>query len=153
MNVFFDVPSHNITDQSGYLELRSKISMLYLNRYIRQLIKYTLSLHMTELYSTDTHINVHYDSDWSSVANQTTKSSGFIVFDKDTKAIVEIANTIEHKEAKRARKVGSEGKTFIQEQLSSKSVASFYKTIDGKYSLQSFDLDTGSNIYDINQTI
>ena len=56
MNVFFDVPSHNITDQSGYLELRSKISMLYLNRYIRQLIKYTPSLHMTELYSTDTHI-------------------------------------------------------------------------------------------------
>lgn len=78
MNVFFDVPSHNITDQSGYLELRSKISMLYLSRYNRQLIKYTLSLHMTELYSTDTHINVHYDSDWSSVANQTTKSSGFM---------------------------------------------------------------------------
>jgi len=122
MNVFFDVPSHNITDQSDYLELRSKISMLYLSRYNRQLIKYTLSLHMTELYSTNTHINVHYDSDWSSVANQTTKSSGFIVFDKDTKAIVEIAKTIEHKEAKRERKVGNEGKTFIQEQLSSKSV-------------------------------
>ena len=78
MNVFFDVPSHNITDQSGYLELRSKISMLYLSRYNRQLIKYTLSLHLTELYSTDTHINVHYDYDWSSVANQTTKSSGFM---------------------------------------------------------------------------
>ncbi|MBA8986923.1 hypothetical protein HNP72_002067 [Sphingobacterium soli] len=56
MDVFFDVPSHNITDQSGYLELRSIISMLYLNRYIRQLIKYTPSLHMTELNSTDTHI-------------------------------------------------------------------------------------------------
>lgn len=36
--------------------------------------------------------------------------------------------------------------------MSSKSVASFYKTIDGKYSLQSFDLGARSNIYYNNQT-
>ena len=113
---------------------------MYLKTYLQQFIEYTPSLRSTNISSDDNIIKVEYESDWSTVKNQTTRSVGHFIFDKKTKAIIEFLNIIEDKSSKKELEIESTKTIFTRQNKKSRTKHSFFKNLDGKYSLKSLSL-------------
>lgn len=146
LNIFTDIPEVNQNGtKSGYLELRSVIHMLYLDAYLSSFLKYNSNI-IGRIESSDEYMTVvSFQSDWTTVNNQTTRSTGNFTFDKHTKAILDFNNSVEYKEVK-VHKVGPEKKTFEQHTLGMISNLSFERNRDGKLSLNKFELKSLNKI-------
>jgi len=138
-NIFVDIPEYN-EQRTGHVEIKSIIPIMYLKTYLQQFIEYTPSLRSTNISSDDNIIKVEYESDWSTVKNQTTRSVGHFIFDKKTKAIIEFLNIIEDKSSKKELEIESTKTIFTRQNKKSRTKHSFFKNLDGKYSLKSLSL-------------
>lgn len=146
LNIFTDIPEVNQSaSKSGYLELRSVIHMLYLDAYLSTFLKYTPNINGRIESSDDNMIVVSFQSDWATVNNQTTKSSGTFTFDRQTKAIIDFNNSVEYQDVK-VHQIGSDNKSFEQHKLGMISNLSFERNSDGKFSLKKFELRSLNNI-------
>lgn len=140
LNIFTDLPEINLNEsKSVYVELKSVIPMLYLDAYLSKFLKYNPNVSGRVESSTEHMRIVSFQSDWSTVNNQTTRTSGTFTFDKDTKAIVEFNNAVEFKEVK-IHEIGSEKKQFEQSKIGMTTTLSFERNNEGKFSLIKFEL-------------
>lgn len=151
LNIFTDLPEINLNEsKSVYVELQSVIPMLYLDAYLAKFITYNPGLR-AQLESSSEKMNiVSFQSDWATVNNQTTRTSGNFTFDKDTKAIIEFNNYVEFKETK-IHEISSQKKQFEQSKIGMTTTLSFEKNSAGKFSLIKFELKSLNKIKYNNQ--
>ena len=145
-NIFTDIPEVNQNaSKSGYLELRSVIHMLYLDAYLSTFLKHNPNINGRIESSDDNMVKVSFQSDWTTVNNQTTRSTGSFTFDKQTKAVIDFTNSVEYQDVK-VHEIGSEKKSFGQHKLGMITNLSFEKNSEDRFTLKKFELKSLNNI-------
>jgi|GEM_PF-2401280 len=137
LNIFQDIPEYN-QKNTEYINFEDIIRTLYLEQFLHNLYVHTPTIQVDQITSDQDILIVKYVSDWSKIQNQTTKSSGTIVFDKKTKAIIELSNEIDHQGNQRYLQILNSPLGYMKQTTRSYSMHQFYKNEDGKYSLQLF---------------
>lgn len=146
LDIFTDLPEINSNpSKTGYMDLKSVIPMLYLESYLNTFLKYNPNLQAHVESSNDNILVVAFQTDWTTVNAQTTRSVGNFTFDKSSGAIIEFNNKVEFKDIK-IHQIPSHQKTFSQEKISMTSRLSFEKKLDGKLSLNKFELTSLNTI-------
>lgn len=144
-DIFVDQPTYN-KQSSEFLNVESLIKTLYFDNFLNKLYAHTPSLRTKSMSSDEDMITVHFESDWSTVKDMRTKSTGTVVFDKKTKAIIDLVNEIEHMDNIKQMQFSNSEVHYTNQTLKSYSRHQFSKNQDGKYSIRLFKASSDAQL-------
>ena len=150
--IFSDVPSLNNASNNGYAVPNSIINILYLNTFLTSFITYANNLDIKIEESPSNIILISFESDWKKIKENSYRQTGEIIFDKKTKAIVEITYNIEYENNIVKGTIKENNKELISETKISSTKISFYKSLNNKWALKSFASKVGVDIMYNNKT-
>ncbi|MHC8949309.1 peptidase associated/transthyretin-like domain-containing protein [Sphingobacterium hungaricum] len=144
-DIFVDQTAYN-KESSEFLNVESIIKTLYFDNFLNKLYQHTPSLRTKSMSSDENRITVHFESDWSTVKTMRTKSTGTVVFDKKTKAIIDLVNEIEHMDNIKQMQFPNSNVRYTNQTLKSYSRHQFSKNQDDKYAIQSFQANSDAQL-------
>lgn len=138
MDIFTDSSEENTPSKSGFVETKSITNIIYLNSFLSSFLAFTDGYTTSIQESATNQIIVAYETEWKIVKDVSSRCVGKVIFDKESKAIVEFINEIEFKN-KIVYKTTSKGKKeYSYKTKKSVTKHNFYKNNDNKWSLKSF---------------
>lgn len=138
MNIFIDSSEENLPSKSGFIEMKSLTNLIYLNSFITSFLSYTEGYHAQLEESSADLIIVSYETNWKTIKDVSSRSVGKVIFDKESKGIIEFVNKIEFKNKVVAKITSISQKQYSYETEKSTTRHSFYKNNDNKWSLKNF---------------
>lgn len=152
LDIFRDVPRLNNESKSGYVVPNSLINTLYLNTFLASIKNFAETPKSKVEESPSNQIIVSFESNWKLIKDISIRTFGKITFDKETKAIVEFIYDIEFKNNIARGIVEENKKESISETKKSAIKLNFYKAINNKWSIKSFETKVDLSITYDNKT-
>lgn len=146
LGVFLDAPESNKPSNNGFIEPKSLINAIYLNSFLNSFLTYTDNMHSTIDKSTEDQLIISFESEWKNSNDYSSRNKGLVIFDKVSKAILYFKNEIEYKNKKVVKQIKSNNKSFSFENVGSTSIHTFLKKTNGKYSINSFNVNVNTSI-------
>lgn len=140
MNIFYDVPRINVESKSGYIEPSSLINTLYLNTFLTTIQNFTENAITKIENSPSDQIIVSFETDWKDNAKFQYRETGKIIFDKATKAILDLTFNNEYKNNIVKGVIKENNKESISDTKSTTIKLSFSNSLNDKLSLKSLDI-------------
>lgn len=138
LDILVDSPEENLPSGTGFIETKSLISVLYLNVFIRNFLVSLNQFNSNVEKSAENEIIVSFETEWIKNKDVESRSVGKIIFDKQSKAIVEFVNEIEFKNRIVKKTTSITKKEFSYETLKNSTKHDFYKNNDNLWTLKSF---------------
>ncbi|RUT69312.1 hypothetical protein D0817_15805 [Flavobacterium cupreum] len=138
LDILVDSPEENLPSGTGFIETKSLISVLYLNVFIKNFLVSLNQFNSNVEKSSANEIIVSFETEWVKNKDVESRSVGKIVFDKQSKAIVEFVNEIEFKNRIVKKTTSITKKEYSYETLKNSTKHDFYKNNDNLWSLKSF---------------
>jgi hypothetical protein len=146
MGIFNDSPEDNLPSKSGFIETRNLIAVIYLNTLLKSFLSSSENLtHVIEK-SPSNQIIVSFESDWKIFEDFQIRSKGRIVFDKKSKAIIAFINETENKNYITRKSSKTTKKEYSYENTNSEIQLDFYKSIENKWTLNSFQTNADFSV-------
>lgn len=140
MNIFYDVPRINIGSNSGYIEPNSLINTLYLNTFLTTIQNFTENSIVKVEKSPSDQIIVSFETDWKDNSKFQSRETGIIIFEKSTKAILDITFNNEFKNNVVKGIIKENKRESISETKKTTVKLSFFNSLNNKLSLKSLDI-------------
>lgn len=148
LNIYVDVPRIN-ENKSGYVVPNSLVNTIYLNSILSNFIQFNKNIVSNVEESPSSQIIVYFETDWTTNNDVSSRSTGKITFDKKSRAILDFIKIIEYKNNLVKGIVKENKKESITETKTSYIRLTFYKSINDKLTLKSFESNIeGSISYD-----
>lgn len=140
MNIFYDVPRINVESKSGYIEPSSLINTLYLNTFLTTIQNFTENAIIKIENSPSEQIIVSFETDWKDNTKFQYRETGKIIFNKSTKAILDITFNNEYKNNVVKSVIEENKKESISDTKSTTIKLSFSNSLNNKLSLKSLEI-------------
>lgn len=137
LDILVDSPQENLPSNTGFIETRSLVSVLYLNVFIKSFLATTGQCNINVEKSAADEIIVSYETDWLKNKDIESRSIGKVIFDKQSKAIVEFVNEIEFKDMIVKKTTSVSKKDYSYETIKKTTRHNFYKNSDNLWTLKS----------------
>lgn len=137
LDILVDSPEENLPSNTGFIETRSLVSVLYLNVFLKSFLASTGQCNINVEKSAADEIIVSYETDWIKNKDIETRSIGKVIFDKQSKAIVEFVNEIEFKDMIVKKTTSVSRKDYSYETIKKSTKHDFYKNSDNLWTLKS----------------
>lgn len=137
-DIFYDSPEDNLPSKSGFIETEKLISVIYLNTLLKGFLNSTENLTNLIEKSPSNQIIISFESDWKVFENYQSRSKGKIVFDKESMAIIAFMKQNEDKNNITRNTSKTTKKEYSYENTNSEIQLDFYKSIENKWTLNSF---------------
>lgn len=148
LNIYVDVPRIN-ENKSGYVVPNSLVNTIYLNSILSNFIQFNKNIVSNIEESPSSQIIVSFETDWTTNNDVSSRSTGKITFDKKSRAILDFIKIIEYKNNLVKGIVKENKKESITETKTSYIRLTFYKALNDKLTLKSFESNIeGSISYD-----
>lgn len=137
LDILVDSPEENLPSNTGFIETRSLVSVLYLNVFIKSFLASTGQCTINVEKSAADEIIVSYETDWAKNKDVESRSVGKVIFDKQSKAIVEFVNEIEFKDMIVKKTTSGSKKDYSYETIKKSTKHDFYKNSANLWTLKS----------------
>lgn len=141
LNIFSDVSRLNNPSTSGYIEPNSIMNTIYLNIFLNSFLNFTEGMTSYVEKSTDEIIDVHFESEWKKIGSSSYQHIGNIIFDKKTKAILNISFDTNQNGNIQKGTIKENNKESISETKKNSMRISFSKSLNNKFSLKMYETE------------
>jgi len=146
IGIFTDSPKDNLPSNSGFIETKNLIAVIYLNTLLKGFLNSSENLTNVIEKSPSNQIIVSFETDWKVFENYQSRSKGRIVFDKESKAIIAYLRETEDKNNITRKATKTTKKEYSYENTNSEIQLDFYKSIENKWTLNSFQANADFSI-------
>jgi hypothetical protein len=145
-DIFYDSPEDNLPSKNGFIETKNLIAVIYLNTLLKGFLNSSENLTNRIENSPSNQIIISFESDWKVFENYQSRSKGRIVFDKESKAIIAYLRDTEDKNNITRKTTKTTKKEYSYENTNSEIQLDFYKSIENKWTLNSFQANADFSI-------
>lgn len=137
--IFTDIPRLNSASKNGYTTPSSIINTIYLNTLLNSLMPLIADINVIIEDSPSDIIVLSFETEWVKNNFFSNKIKGQFIFDKLSKAIIEIHYDVDHKDNIEKGIVKENNKESKRETKKSTLRMTFDKTLSNKWSLKSYE--------------
>jgi hypothetical protein len=144
--IFTDVPRLNSASKNGYTTPSSIINTIYLNTLLNSLMPFIADATIIIEDSPSDIIVLSFETEWVKNNTFSNKIKGQFIFDKLSKAIIEIHYDVDHKDNIEKGIVKENKKESKSETKKATLRMSFDKTLSNKWSLKTYESNVESDV-------
>lgn len=145
-DIFTDAPTKNQPSKSGHIVLSSVIETIYFNTLLNGLAPLLAKAKFNVEDAPSDMMIISFETDPIPFKNVTGQYKGCITFDKKSKAILAINYEITHRNDIEKKKINEIGKEYLVETKKSTISILFYKTLNDKLSLKTYEAVVNANV-------
>jgi hypothetical protein len=146
LGIFSDVPTLNTSSNSGFAVPSTIINTIYLNTFLNSFISSTDDITSYVEKTTDEFIDVHFETEWKKSGASSYQHIGNFIFDKKTKAILNISFSTNQRGNIQKGIISKNNKESISETKSNNMRLHFSKTLNNRLSLKLYETEAKLDI-------
>ena len=146
-DIFYDLPKSNVPSNSGFINPESVINTLYLNILLQILMPALKEAKTNVEDSPKETIKVSFETDWKKIKSDGSMLiKGFVIFDKLSKAILEMNYRVDYKNNIDKQVSPINKKESVNDTKQSSIIVKFDKSLEDKLSLKFYESKVNAEI-------